>query len=230
MQVQSSLIHSPYHDIQLSSLFSVIQSLVNQSARGFQTFAAGIPLRKIAKVIYYACLVVGVATFVATATSTVFFSVPVVQIAGFVARYLGRMALVPIIEQVIMGVAGAGLAGATFEYALTKKQLSRKELTIPDRVSELEEKLNQVMAMMTMNSSNTTIPTPGALAPAISTTTINPVITAQSIPTQAIPAQAIPAAATSAVATPTPIIIPTPFIHPPATPEPLYDDSADVIF
>ncbi|KAF9117890.1 hypothetical protein BGW39_001687 [Mortierella sp. 14UC] len=245
MQVQSSLVHSPYHDIEHCSLFSAIERLVGRSARGFRTLAAGIPLRKIAKVIYYACLVVGFATFVVTASSSVFFSVPVAQIAGFVARYLGRMALAPLIEQIIIGVSVAGVTGVTVDYAWTKKQLaaaSRERDAVVDynttltrRVSALENMVTQIMASIKTSSSNTVDPTPSAPAPAIPTQAI----LTQDIPTQAVPTTAIPAAATSAAATSTPVIIltpaitPTPFIPPPpppVTPEPLDYDSTYLIF
>ncbi|KAG0370699.1 hypothetical protein BGX24_001942 [Mortierella sp. AD032] len=124
MQVQSTVVHSLHSDIKLSSLLSFIQGLVEQSARGFQDLASGIPLRKITKVIYYACLVVGVATIVVATTSSVVFAMPIPEIAAFVARYFGRQALAPLIEQIIVAVSVSGVSLITGDYVWTKKQLN----------------------------------------------------------------------------------------------------------
>ncbi|KAG0260266.1 hypothetical protein BGZ95_004493 [Linnemannia exigua] len=156
MQIQSTIVHSPHYNIELSSLLSLIQGLVDQSAHRFQAFAADISLRKISKVIYYACLVVVAATTVATPTSSFVFSMPISQIAAFVARYFGRQALAPLIEQIIVSVSIAGVSGITGDYVWTKKQLNAvtrqkdavmiENNTLTSRVAALESNMEQVLA------------------------------------------------------------------------------------
>ncbi|KAF9906559.1 hypothetical protein EC991_000501 [Linnemannia zychae] len=125
MQVLSTFSHPPNTRSTYfpSDLLTAIQQCVQRSAQGIQSIVGNIPLRKIAKVIYYACMVVGFATFATAATSSLVLSVPIAQIAVFVAQHVGTMALAPLIENIIVAVSVSGITGVMIELAWTKHQL-----------------------------------------------------------------------------------------------------------
>ncbi|KAF9120641.1 hypothetical protein BGW39_011200 [Mortierella sp. 14UC] len=127
MHVLSTFAHLPstHNTHSPSSLLAAIQQCVQQSAQGIRSVAGNIPLHKIAKVIYYGCMIVGFATFFTAATASVIFSVPIAQIAVFVAQYLGALALAPLMEQIVIAASVSGVTGVVAELAWTKHQVAR---------------------------------------------------------------------------------------------------------
>jgi cell division protein FtsL len=70
-------------------------------------------------------MVVGFATLVSATASSIVLSVPIAQIAVFVAQHLGTLALAPLIEQIIVAASVSGVTGVLVELVWTKHQVTK---------------------------------------------------------------------------------------------------------